>query len=251
MLRYYDENDIFKPDKVDKFTGYRYYSANRIFELNTIIKLRDYGMNVLEIGRYLTSDKEEQKRMLAAKKKEAAANIIAEKARYEAISLAIEYIEKERKEMEFTVNLKSLPSIKAITLRETIPAYNMEGILWEKLGKYVGENQIAVTEYCYATYYDTEYKDADVDVEVLMEVINPVKSDGEFIFKETEKIEKAAYVMVPGKYENITKAFEFLGKWLEETGSEMSGRMRQVPIRGPWNEKDPEKYLTEIQCPIK
>ena len=56
---------------------------------------------------------------------------------------------------------------------------------------------------------------------------------------------------MPGEYTNISIAFEYLGKWLEETNNEMKGRMRQVPIKGPWNETNPENYLTELQCPIK
>jgi len=251
MLRYYDENDIFKPDKVDRFTGYRYYSAYRIFELNTIIKLRDYGMNVLEIGRYMAADKEEQKQMLTEKRKEAADNILAEKARYEAISFAIEYIEKEHKEMEFKVNIKSVPSMKMIALRDIIPSYDMEGILWERLGKYIGENKIPVTGYSFATYYDDESKEQDTDVEVLMEVEALGKDEGQITYRNTEAIEKAASILIPGDFSNIGYGFEFLAKWLEEGKHEIAGRMREVPLKGPWNEENPENYLTEIQCPIK
>ena len=41
MLRYYDEMGIFKPEKVDTFTGYRMYSASQIPTLQKIIILRD------------------------------------------------------------------------------------------------------------------------------------------------------------------------------------------------------------------
>ena len=31
----------------------------------------------------------------------------------------------------------------------------------------------------------------------------------------------------------------------------MYGENRQIVHRGPWNEVDPQKYLTEIQIPLK
>lgn len=49
MLRYYDQNDLFKPAKVDVLTGYRYYSAKQIPVLNRIKALRDFGFQVQEI----------------------------------------------------------------------------------------------------------------------------------------------------------------------------------------------------------
>ena len=39
--------------------------------------------------------------------------------------------------MNYNVTLKSVPSFKIISLRDTIPAYDAEGILWERLGKYM------------------------------------------------------------------------------------------------------------------
>lgn len=251
MLRYYDENDILKPEVVDDFTGYRYYSANQIYKINTIVLLRDYGFGVLDIGKFLDAPIDMREKMLKERQSEVEKSIAGDKQKLSRISSAIQNLYKENTTMDYKVDIKTIPSIKAISLRGIIPSYSDEGILWEKLGRYVGKNQIAATEYCYATYYDTEHKDKDVDVEVLMEVKTLGKDYGEIIFKETEEILRAACVLVPGEYTNISIAFEYLGKWLEETNNEMIGRMRQVPIKGPWNETNPENYLTELQCPIK
>ena len=48
-LRYYDEIDLFKPDEVDLFTGYRYYSELKIKEYEIIIELKDVGFTLDEI----------------------------------------------------------------------------------------------------------------------------------------------------------------------------------------------------------
>ena len=41
MLRYYDEMELLKPAKVDKWTGHRLYSVEQIPHLNKILYLRD------------------------------------------------------------------------------------------------------------------------------------------------------------------------------------------------------------------
>jgi DNA-binding transcriptional MerR regulator len=42
-LRYYDEIGLLKPVEVDRFTGYRYYSAEQLPRLNRIVALKDPG----------------------------------------------------------------------------------------------------------------------------------------------------------------------------------------------------------------
>ena len=72
-----------------------------------------------------------------------------------------------------------------------------------------------------------------------------------FTFKESESIEKAANILVPGEYVSLASAYNFLAKWIEENGYTIIGTARQMPIKGPWNETNPNDYLTEILLPIK
>ncbi len=76
-------------------------------------------------------------------------------------------------------------------------------------------------------------------------------NENEFIFKETEVVEKAVSILVPGDYSNLAPAYNFLGSWIEENGYSIAGNPRQVAIKGPWNERNTEDYLSEIQIPVK
>ena len=153
--------------------------------------------------------------------------------------------------MNYNVTIKSVPSYKIISLRDNIPAYDAEGMLWERLGKYMDEKKIPSRNICYATYHDEGYIEGSVDVEVVMVVENLLDDSDGFIFKESEPIEKAASILVPGEYKTLASAYNFLGKYLEENGYTIIGNTRQLPIKGPWNETNPKDYLTEIQIPIK
>jgi effector-binding domain-containing protein len=57
-------------------------------------------------------------------------------------------------------------------------------------------------------------------------------SDG-FTFKETQQIDQTVSILVPGEFSNITPAFNYLGKWIEENGYTICGVAREYPIKGP------------------
>ena len=52
-LRYYDELGLLKPVKVDEFTGYRYYEASQLTQVQRIIALKDMGLSLEEVSRLL------------------------------------------------------------------------------------------------------------------------------------------------------------------------------------------------------
>lgn len=55
-LRHYDRINLVKPGKVDKWTGYRYYSMQDIVVLNTIRALRCMDLTLAEIKEILSYD---------------------------------------------------------------------------------------------------------------------------------------------------------------------------------------------------
>lgn len=252
MLRYYDEVGLFKPAKIDDFTGYRYYSAKQISDINLIVSLRDMGFNVADIAVFMKEKSEEKlEDILKVKSEETKNNIRAEEIRLEKINSAIKDMKKERVNMSYNVTLKSIPSYKVISLRDAIPAYNAEGILWERLDKYITSKNIHCNDIAYAIYHDEDYKEGEVDVEVVMGVDKLMENENEFIFKETEEVKQAVSILVPGDYSNLAPAYNFLGNWIEENGYSIAGNPRQVAIKGPWNERNTEDYLSEIQIPVR
>ena len=53
MLRYYDEIGLLRPIHTDKLTGYRYYSAEQLPDLNRILALKDLGLTLEQVQRIL------------------------------------------------------------------------------------------------------------------------------------------------------------------------------------------------------
>ena len=48
-LRYYDSVGLLKPEYVDDFTGYRFYTTNQLVELHKIQSFRQIGLSIDEI----------------------------------------------------------------------------------------------------------------------------------------------------------------------------------------------------------
>ena len=252
MLRYYDEVGLFNPAKVDDFTGYRYYSAKQITKLNLIVSLRDMGFNIAEISVAVNEESDNRlKEMLSQKRDEAESKIILEQEKLKKINSAIKNLKKERVNMSYNVTLKTVPSYNVVSLRDTIPAHDKEGLLWERLSKYIEKRSIQCGNVYYATYHEEGYKEDEVDVEVVMDVEELLESDGDFVFKQSEPIKQAVSILVPGDYSNLLPAYNFLGNWIEENGYIIVGKTRQLPIKGPWNEKNTSNYLSEVQIPVE
>lgn len=61
VLRHYDKEGLLMPDYVDKFTGYRYYSEDKIPVFMRITALKKAGFTLLEIKDILSSDQSSEK----------------------------------------------------------------------------------------------------------------------------------------------------------------------------------------------
>ena len=56
QLHFYDEIGLFKPHHIDPETGYRYYSAAQLPELNKILALKELGLSLDQIGRVINDN---------------------------------------------------------------------------------------------------------------------------------------------------------------------------------------------------
>ncbi len=252
MLRYYDELGLLKPAEVDKFTGYRFYSAKQISRLNKIVTLRDMGFISAEIIAILEEHINDANFIarLEAKKQELAKTIVSANEKLQKLDHMINSIGMERVNMSYEVTLKSVPSYKVVSLREIIPAYNQEGLLWEKLGFFAEKEKIPCSSPFFAMYHDPDYKEVDVDVETAMCVSTLLEDKDGFTFRETESVPCMAAMMITGPFENLAPAYNALAEWVEQNGYEVTGTSRQICHSGPWNESSPDNYLTEIQIPV-
>ncbi len=253
MLRYYDEIGLLKPSQIDPWTGYRMYSVEQIPVLNKIVYLRDSGFTVAEIAVALTNEEEQQLiEQLNAKYAQIENTILEEKEKLKKIELAKKELVHKKSEMHYNISLKSIPAYQVLSLRRVVPTYYHESELWKELSSFATQNHIPVSDKTFSIYHDIEYKEKEVDIELCAEVKKLGKSTGDFIYQTIAPVPIMACTMVYGEFSNIARAYLAFSDWLQKNSEyKMSGPNRQLVHRGPWNEPNPDKYLTEIQIPLE
>jgi len=254
MLRHYEKCGLFYPAEIDRFTGYRQYSAGQIPLLANIVALRDMGFSVDEIGDTLPhlDDHAYMDRVLRTKAVVVKSAIQAWQEKLEKLMQMSDTVRRERNIMVYEVKLEKLPPVKVLSLRETIPHYKDEGMLWEKLGTYVGEKQITPTGGGYSTYFDEEYKETDPDVEIAIPVDALGESEGVFIYKEYPEIPQAATVRFSGPPDGgYDAASEKLANWMEEHGYVFAGPLRGHVVNMSYKDDNQENWMTELQVAVE
>jgi len=253
MLRYYDETGLLKPAEIDSFTNYRFYSTEQIPILNKIIFLRDLGFNVSEISSTIKNwNKESIIDILDNKHTEIKDIIKNEQDKLLKIELAKKDIQQEKMEINYNVSIKSVPGYQVLSLRRIAQNYYAESQLWKEVSEFVKSIDIYVYENTFTIFHDADYKETDIDMEVCVTVLKMEENKDGFVYRKTEPVEIMASMMVYGKFENIAGAYISFANWLQEYNQyKMKGQTRQIVHKGPWNEKNPENYLTEIQIPME
>ncbi len=253
MLRHYEKCGLLYPAEIDKFTGYRQYSAKQILLLTKIVTLRDMGFSIDEITETLPryDDRAFLQKALRAKAASVQSGIAAQQEKLERLLLLCDTIREERNNMVHEVELRALPAVKALTFRGIIPHYSDEGMLWERLGRFVAEHRIACHKDGYSTYFDEEYKESDPDVEIAIPVDALSESREGFVFKEYDGIPLAATVRFSGPFDGgYDAASEKLAAWMEQNGYAFAGNLRGHVITSPDEEANPENWQTELQAPV-
>lgn len=254
MLRYYDEAGLLKPMNVDKFTNYRSYSVEQIETLQKILLLRDMNFPVKEIKEILNKENEQIFiDELNSKKKNIYDEIYELEEKINKIDTAIKDINQNKFEIHSNIIIKNIPSYNMLILKKKIKTYFHESELWEELTDYITKNNIKIQkDPKYITFfYDEEHKDNNVDIAVGVSVNRLNQDDGNFRYIQSEEIKNMASIMVYGDFSNIGKYYYNFAKWLENHNYyKIKNPTRQICHIGPFNNSDPDKYLTELQIPL-
>lgn len=250
-LRYYDEEGILRPEAVDAFTGYRLYNTSQLVEAHRIQSLRQIGISIREI-KLVLSGAVSMKDILQKRR----AEMIAELAFGQDQLSRIEFILSGQEEeifMNYQAIMKELPECVVYFKETVIPGYDSYFELIPAIGAQISgkypDLKCTTPEYCFVKYLDGEYKEKDIHIE-FCESVDGMRADFEDIkFKKLEAVSAVA-VMHKGPYSQLSNAYSFIMKWIEENGYQMVDSPRESYIDGIWNKESDQDWLTEIQVPV-
>ncbi|MEE3717713.1 MerR family transcriptional regulator [Tumidithrix elongata RA019] len=251
-LRLYDQMGLLKPISVDRFTGYRFYSASQLPRLNRILALKDLGFSLEQIDRLLNEQisPEQMRGMLRLKHAEMQQHIEEEQSRLLRVEARLKQIEQEDMMSDYEVVIKKIEPMTVASIREVLPNYFAIGKLFQELNVYLAQKGITKFEYDAGIWHDPGYKESDVDSEAVLAIDRPVPETDRIKVYELQGYDAIASIIHHGSYSTLNQSYQHLLTWIENNGYRCIAPNREFYIQGGF-ELDNESYITELQFPVE
>lgn len=255
LLRYYDEIGLLKPNFTDPSTGYRYYSAAQMTDLNRILALKDLGLSLDQIQRMLSDQvsTDEMHGMLLMKKVEIEQQLQIELQRIRKIESRLQSIRSAESDRPLNVVIKRIEAQSVMSTRTTIESFDHAMALFEQVREALPER--AGHGLFFVMCHDDDFSDRDMDLE-FGRLTEPrsralVKMDNglELRYRELPAAEMAATTIVQGGLETIHTGYREIGVWAEANGYRLDGIPRELTLNVP-RAADASDLITEIQYPV-
>ena len=251
-LRYYDEIGLLKPEEIDPFTNYRFYTTGQLVQLHRIQEFRQIGLSIAEISLILSG--QDQTPILQKRKVE----LVSALAEGQSQLSRIEFMLQGENTMTYAATIKELPSCIVYSKRIALSNYDVSKhkayfeiipAIGEAIAQQYPDLKCAVPEYCFIAYPAGAYGDEDITIE-FCEAVDKLYPDFDGIqFKEIPACTVVS-VLHKGAYPDLAQAYAYACKWIDENGYAIAGDPRENYIDGIWNKENEAEWLTEIQIPI-
>lgn len=250
MLRYYDEAGLIKPERIDEFTGYRYYSESQLPTMWKINTLKDMGFGVAAIGEIMKcgDDPQAMEELLILQRAELQEEAQTIESRLKLLDTALEGLRKGSK-MKYDCIIKEIPERYVASVRQIIPKYEAEGMLWHILFSETASQNMTPAGAASAILHDREFKENDVDVEVQI-AVKGTYQDTEHVKFRTEPAMQVASVTFKGSYDQFAEVYAELAGWVSRNGYEFCGPMIDIYHVSPHETQNPLEFVTEVCCPV-
>ena len=254
-LRYYDRLGLLTPAWIDRYSGYRYYTAGQLPRLNRILALKDLGFSLDQVKRLLQDDLPvaELRGMMRMKQLELEGQLREEQARLERVENRLRQIEHEGGLPAYEVVLKNVPPQQVLGVRELVAGF--EGIvrLFAELHGYLGSQNLVldVNHPHLVVYYDHEYHERGMDVEAAVPLPRPLVSANRFRVHELEAVGDMACTVHQGSIQEMDAARNSLMAWIEANGYCVAGSNRDVYLQAHQIEQLGAEGVAEVQFPVQ
>lgn len=244
-LRYYDENNILKPDYVDPNNGYRYYSEYQILKLQNIITLKDNGFSLEEI----------KKRFDQGETREINSFFDIYKKKIEDIDIQIENLKNSKKRLENLLDEFSYLEVDKIILK-CLPEkflYNLDVITNKDLNNSIFDiyKIIEASVECGSAHLGKKFRFSNLRDYTTEKISEFLLFKNENYLKNIEKIERNEYITIRYRYGNRESALKKILDYISLNKISIEPFIYEIDIINSFLSQNKNEYITEIQIPIK
>lgn len=251
-LRYYDKLGLLVPNEVDEWSRYRYYDVSQMQQLNAILRLKDMGFSLEEIGDLLDEGTHKPSIRQIEAKKELLNNQIKDLVKkldaLDRIGTSIKHIDSMER-----ISIQSLPSVIVAYYRcvlkhreDLVPLFNHT--INPEIQRLGCKRTLPI--YGFIIEHEKEYKEENIDIEYCLQVDELYQDSSIIRFKQLPKVPIAVCLKHVGPYDSLPESFAEVVRYIETNGYKMNGQYRIQFEEGMHNQRNPEKFITIIQIPV-
>jgi DNA-binding transcriptional MerR regulator len=242
-LRHYDATGILRPARVGRSTGYRYYAAWQVGQLNRILGLKDFGFSLREIGMLSAENvPADQVRGLAQRKRrELEEQVERERARLSRATAGLDTLEHFGTGGNHAIAVRNVGARMVASIRGTIGEHDeAEGLLDELLHHVRAGRTIAPRG---AIWHACEA--GRIDCEVFVRLRSRIDGSARVRVREIPRHRVVSLVYRGDK--DYLPVYRVARAWIAASGLEVRGPKSEIYLE----EGGPDvESCTEIQFPI-
>ena len=263
-LRFYDEAGLFAPAAVEPRTGYRFYRAAQLPQLQRILLLRELGCTVAETALLmrLAPDAPAYVRELAQLRRRLMTRVARDEERLRRLDALLHA--QPRPAPDYAppaVLVRALPPVSALTVRERVRVAGGEvQRMFESTERQVARHGCRAPSSPFLLFHDMEYRDRDMDVEVCVPI--EAAALGVCSGRLVPGVARAACARFAGSYAQAPRLYGRMLGWLDAEGARICGPVRESYLRFGAQQRGytlpplmladgVAEYETELQIPVQ
>jgi DNA-binding transcriptional MerR regulator len=257
LLRFYDETGLLAPARADPQTGYRYYTAAQLVQINRITVLKELGFNLEQIGDMLKSPPaaDELRRMLLLRRNDIERTLAQESQRLRHIETRIAQIEGEGQLSVDDVVERVEPARRLLSLRRQVASFaEARGLipaLHEQSRKLLprahGCQLIALA---HAPHFESDELDVEFGYAVEHLDLAPPPQHSGLALRGLPAVPRMVVCVRLGPPEEAHLVTAKIGRFVASNGDRLDGPSREVFLQRPDLERMHEAVV-EMQFPVR
>jgi DNA-binding transcriptional MerR regulator/effector-binding domain-containing protein len=256
LLRFYDEIGLLKPVHTDPQSGYRFYSAKQLAELNRIIVLKDLGFSLEQIGPVLKNEVNaaELRAMLLMRRHDAERALVSEAQKLRQIEMRIAQIEADGQLDGDDVLVRVEPVRRLLSLRRIVDSFGeargLISLLKDQVRViYKRDHAGQLVAVAHSQDFEADHIDVELGITLGTNEAPAVPTDSLLSIHELPEARMAICVRV-GLPEDAHLVTAKIGRFVEINGDMLAGPSREVFLQPPRPDRMHESVV-EMQFPIR
>ena len=252
-LRHYEKLGLLVPHEVDEYNHYRYYVVSQIQQLISIRRLQTLGFSLEEIREVLnTGTNEPSARQIEGKIRQTEQQLLEMSNKLSALR-RIAHSLKQINDME-CISIQKLPAITVASHRRILKRREdltplFQEVINPEIHRIGCRRTLPI--YGFTIEHEQEYKTEDIDTEYCLQV-DQAQADTPIIkFRQLPEVARAVCLKHTGDYSTIDESFAEVAGYIHSHGLEIDGEYRIQFVEDIHNQRNPDKWITIIQVPVR